>query len=155
MVVVLETKVKKENASFIMSRCGLRMKFYDNYDFAANGRIWLLWNEDVVSVRLIYRSDQIIHVEIQYNGGGPHFLFIAVYAENDSLPRVAMWEDIARLSANVNLPWLVAGDFNSMLVYGEKLSDGEPVNFDSSELLQCTSFCSLQDMRFTGVYHTW
>lgn len=55
-----------------------------------------------------------------------------------------MWADLVRLSKNVDLPWLVAGDFNTMLVYGEKLCDGEPASFDNSELLQCTSQCKLE-----------
>lgn len=155
IVVLLETKVKKENVNFIMSSCGLRMQYYDNYDFSVNWRIWLLWRDDDVSVKLLYSSDQIIHVEVQFKNGGPHFLFTAVYAANDSPPRQSMWNDIIRLSNSINLPWLVAGGFNTMLVYGEKLVDGESVSFDNSELLQYTSLCTLQDMKFTGVFHTW
>lgn len=94
-------------------------------------------------------------MEVKFIREGHHFLFTAVYAANDRLPREAMWEDIARLSTNVSLPWLVSGDFNTILVYGEKLSDGEPVSFNNSELLQCTSQCNLQDMQFSGVFHTW
>lgn len=51
---------------------------------------------------------------------------------NDAGPRESLCVDIQRISANASLPWLVAGDFNSMLVYGEKLADGEPVSFDNS-----------------------
>lgn len=120
-----------------------------------NGRIWFMWRSDVASFTLLHKSDQLIHTEVQLANGGPRFLFTAVYALNDAPLREPLWVDIQRISASVDMPWLVAGDFNTMLVRGEKLNDGEPVSFDNSELLHCTTFCNLQDMKFTGIFHTW
>lgn len=74
-------------------------------------------------------------------------MFTVVYAANESLQREPLWEDTVRISTAVQFPWLVAGNFNTMLVYGEKLIDGETVGFENSELLQCTFTCNPQDMR--------
>lgn len=79
ILVMLETKIKEDNAMLAMSSCGLNMKLINNYEYAANGRIWLMWRVDEASIKLLYCSDQLIHVKVEYSNGGPHFLFTAAY----------------------------------------------------------------------------
>lgn len=76
-----------------------------------------------------------------------------MYATNEAHPRESFWADIVRVPDNVNLPWLVARDFNTILEYGEKFNEGEPVNFDNTELFSCTNACNLQDMKLTSDNH--
>lgn len=155
ILVLLETRVRKEKAQSILNSCGLGMNCIDNYDYARNGRIWLLWSEERISVQLLFRSSQIVHSLITFKSNGSQFLLSAVYAENEATDRGSLWQDLADIANTSSIPWLVAGDFNTMLEFGEKINDGDPVSFDNSELLGCTSACKLQDMSFSGDFFTW
>lgn len=56
IIGIMESKVKEENIDRI-SRCsGSSMNVISNLDCHYNGRIMLLWNEDKVEIRVIYKS---------------------------------------------------------------------------------------------------
>lgn len=54
ILVLLGTKVKKDFANSVRQRCGLMMECIDNYDYTVNGRIWLLWKQEEVTVNLLH-----------------------------------------------------------------------------------------------------
>ncbi|KAF3637809.1 hypothetical protein FXO38_17725 [Capsicum annuum] len=58
----------------------------------------------------------------------------AIYAECKSHLREPLWDDLRHMAYNINLPWLIAGDFNCVLDASEKkggnlhkMSDSMPV----------------------------
>lgn len=52
-----------------------------------------------------------------------------VYATCDSRERMILWQDLS--SANINLPWMVVGDFN-VVAYQEEKIGGCPINLNVS-----------------------
>lgn len=53
------------------------------------------------------------------------------------------------------MAWLLAGDFNTTLRFGERMKDGTLVSGDTEELETLLESCHLMDMRFTGEFYTW
>ena len=61
---LVETKVRLEKSSFIFKNLLVGWQVLHNYNFNPSGRIWVLWNPEVVDVKLEYASDQIIHTHV-------------------------------------------------------------------------------------------
>lgn len=81
------------------------------------------------------------------------FYLSLVYAFNSSDGRVSLWQDIENLSAQVYLPWVIGGDFNTTMFYGERMTGGEVVTGETDELMHISASCQLQDLNYTGFIH--
>ncbi|XP_062096257.1 uncharacterized protein LOC133811163 [Humulus lupulus] len=77
-----------------------------------------------------------------------------VYAVNDSKGRYQLWKDLVQLSKGTNFPWIVGGDFNSVLSTQERLqyrdNANEMIPFQNSVV-----DCDLEDIKFNGNFFTW
>lgn len=62
MFGVIETKVKEGKLKKLLSSSGIYTKALSNHEFQYNGRVLLLWNEDMLDVQLFAMSSQFIHV---------------------------------------------------------------------------------------------
>ncbi|MCD7467955.1 hypothetical protein HAX54_005672 [Datura stramonium] len=62
----------------------------------------------------------------------PHsWLFTAIYAKNDSVSRIILWENLRHVSDNYHGSWLMEGDFNESKPYRSnlrQLASGPPSN---------------------------
>lgn len=45
LVAFLETKIKIQNSSIVANRIATNWKWFYNYDYAYNGRIWIAWDD--------------------------------------------------------------------------------------------------------------
>lgn len=72
-----------------------------------------------------------------------------------SLVREELWQTLKQLASNIQMPWVVFGDFSTTLHYEESVKEGKPVAEDTSELAEVVDQCGLQDLKSTGVFLTW
>ena len=49
-----------------------------------------------------------------------NFLFTTVYGSPQAKTRMRLWSDLTDIVSTVNGPWIVAGDFNTILCENEK-----------------------------------
>ncbi|XVF82969.1 hypothetical protein PTKIN_Ptkin16aG0095000 [Pterospermum kingtungense] len=104
-----ETSVKSHNVQKIVDRHSVGWKLLHNYAKAPNGRVWVLWKKHV-KVDLIATSAQCITCMADSNHC--KFILTAVYGKNDGVDRRSLWNHLIHLSKDIELPWLLAGDFN-------------------------------------------
>lgn len=71
------------------------------------------------------------------------------------MERSSLWQDVESLSAQITLPWLLGGDFNTTMSFGERMTGGELVDAETNELVNIASICKLQDMRYSRQLYTW
>lgn len=57
VAALLETKIKYGKSSRVLASLG-SWCLLENYDFAHNGRIWVIWDKSKVTVNRISLSDQ-------------------------------------------------------------------------------------------------
>ncbi|KAK4706496.1 hypothetical protein R3W88_033945 [Solanum pinnatisectum] len=91
---------------------------YANYN--QNGKIWVFIQEHI-HVGVLSDTEQQLSLQLQYQETGQSLVTTFVYAKCDDQERRGLWEDIHNLSININLPWLVGGDFNVILNDEEKI----------------------------------
>lgn len=79
----------------------------------------------------------------------------SIYATCNALERLELWDELERLAEEVDVPWIVEGDFNVILDQLEKLG-GLPVSLQEIiNFSQCINNCSLREIKFTGSAYTW
>ena len=95
---LVETKVSMENRISLSQNLFRGWSFLNNYSKHPNGRIWILWNPEISDVRLLYKSDQMIHVSATIIEKQTSFLATFVYGLNTPGERLSLWQDIKQIS---------------------------------------------------------
>ncbi|KAK6138148.1 hypothetical protein DH2020_028084 [Rehmannia glutinosa] len=80
---------------------------------------------------------------------------IFVYGLNKVADRKPLWEELERMRTVVKNPWLLVGDFNSMLPSGDR-KNGAPIRpFEIKDFNNCCSTLGLSDLPSKGHFFTW
>ncbi|GFZ09693.1 hypothetical protein Acr_21g0002920 [Actinidia rufa] len=83
--------------------CGWKM--VDNFNRHPNGRILVIWKEELVALVILETSDQAIHCQA-------------------TLGRRSLWEKLRRFNSIHHHPWILLGDFNNVLRLSDLRSTG-------------------------------
>ncbi|XP_019266476.1 PREDICTED: uncharacterized protein LOC109243918 [Nicotiana attenuata] len=126
MVGCFETKVKKSKAAVTQNKFGAGWKFVDNYSSAPKGRIWIGWKSVNVTVSVLQSSGQLIHCHIQ-DRNTIYCYGTFVYGLHTTAERKPLWDHLKAIYVNLSGPWIILGDFNSILSAGDRIN-GAPVH---------------------------
>ena len=110
LIGLVETRVRRENIPPIMQNLMGGWQMLQNYNYHLGGKIWVLWNPEVLEVSPTLVTDQILHISATIIEKQVTFLGSFVYGHNTSGERMTLWNDISSLRGN--LPWILVGDFN-------------------------------------------
>ncbi|XP_075660821.1 uncharacterized protein LOC142630676 [Castanea sativa] len=109
---------------------------------------------DVVVVELS-STEQEIHAVVTPNHQDGSWLLSVVYSSPCFAKRRLLWENLSSVAGLHSLPWVVAGDFNEVLM-GEDKYGGRPVNISRAlHFQECLDTCRLIDIGFSGSRFTW
>jgi hypothetical protein len=76
-----------------------------------------------------------------------------MYGFNTIIVRRALWEDLRRWGTDS--PWILFGDFISILSQDDK-HNGEPVsNYEISDFRECCADLGIADVNSMGCHFTW
>ncbi|XP_060177952.1 uncharacterized protein LOC132607890 [Lycium barbarum] len=100
----------------------LGMRFAYHY---CNGKIWFFVNDNV-DIEGIQDSEQQITVKLFFHEWNRALMITMVYAKFDSLERISLWDSLYSLADQMDMPWLVRGDFNVIMNEDNKIG-GLPV----------------------------
>ncbi|XP_062100478.1 uncharacterized protein LOC133806385 [Humulus lupulus] len=148
----LETKLKRNKIEEMMSNVFLGWNWYS--DILVEGRIMLVWKENVVSLTVTQSQDQLINCEVKIKGVSQKFCLSFVYGRNTMEERKGLWVLLTG-SQQVDLPWLVVGDFNAVFEFDDRIG-GSPVTeleVEDSSLWRANAL--LSEMHSIGSHFTW
>ncbi|XP_019241803.1 PREDICTED: uncharacterized protein LOC109221818 [Nicotiana attenuata] len=155
LVGLVETKVKEENAQKILKYIAPGWDILTNYREAKNGRVWLLWNSNILMVTKIRDDPQMIHSLVQSRQGDIQCYLTVVYGFNGLEQRKELWQNLQQIATIVTDPWLVAGDFNVVLYANDRLSCN-PVSFaETEDFSSCLQQTALSELPWQSEYYTW
>jgi hypothetical protein len=141
---LLETKLSMAK---VVCMHKLRLKtwqFVSNSEAAVYARIVVFWNPETVKVEMLHFSTQGIHVQITSLVQQFSFTATFIYGFNTITVRRALWEDLR--SWGMDSPWLLLGDFNSILSQ-EDMHNGEPIStYETSDFRECCSDLGIADL---------
>lgn len=130
-------------------------KWLASYNSSSRGRIWVGWDPQRTLFQLHSLSDQVIHGHMHMLPLNKSCFLSIVYAEHTFVSRHPLWADIVHLSENMNIPWLVAGDFNAIKEPSDRIGSSTVWIPSFDEFGQCLSQAGLDDLRYVGHRYTW
>ncbi|XP_060190654.1 uncharacterized protein LOC132619919 [Lycium barbarum] len=96
---------------------------YAHYN--CNGKIWFFVNDNV-DVEIPQDLEQQITIKLFFQEWNKSLMVTMVYAKCDHLERISLWDSLYSLADQMELLWLVGGDFNVIMNEKEKIG-GLPV----------------------------
>ncbi|XP_070052661.1 uncharacterized protein [Nicotiana tomentosiformis] len=130
-------------------------KHITNLDCHYNGRIWVTWRPDYYQIVLKYKSAQLITCEVLNIPLQLSFEITFVYVLNTKEERRILWEDLVIHSRTCRKPWLVLGDFNSILSAEDRIGGNKVTWADVVDFNNCVMECDLLELPAQGNRYTW
>lgn len=121
----------------------------DNYAYAQNGRIWVLWDKQAANIQVLEGCDQYLHCFVQLDQ--KQFMMIVVYTKNTAREREMLWPALVNISSSMVDPRLIVGDMNTTLMHEERMKNGVIIGGDNMELKEFCGAASLVVVSIPGV----
>ncbi|XP_077226384.1 uncharacterized protein LOC143862957 [Tasmannia lanceolata] len=126
-----------------------------NYNSFDRGRIWIIWNPNLVQVRILQEANQFMHCEVRFLQTNITLLVTSVYALNRGTERRVLWNHLSLIARSVSLPWIIMGDFNIIRFASEFLGGTGPSARDMEDFNSWIDECSVSDLRSFGQTLSW
>ncbi|XP_058734051.1 uncharacterized protein LOC131605747 [Vicia villosa] len=155
IAILLETRVKKDKAGRCRRNMGNRWKVIDNYSKHDNGRIWVLWDENKITVKVESMTDQMVHCGV-YNTDGEFVHWITtIYPSNILDRRKELWKDMGNISKLQQGPWIAMEDFNNVLGMQDRIGGRAVQEQEFKDLRDMMENERLFEIESKGERFTW
>ena len=152
MVVVMEPRISGRKADNFIKASGFdRSHRVEAVGFS--GGIWLLWR-DQFDVEIVLNHKQFVHLKISSKNVLTSWV-TAVYASLVPVIRSELWHHLNHLAAITNEPWIIGGDFNSILFPGEKMGGSVTTSGICKQFSDWFHNNGIHDLQFKGPRFTW
>ncbi|KAL9669520.1 hypothetical protein QQ045_007067 [Rhodiola kirilowii] len=150
VVGLQETKIDDGRLEAIRRRLGLKNGVQVSRQGVAGG-IALWWKEDI-SLRILsffkYHIDDVIEEEETVR-------VTVIYGEPVTARRSTTWNLLRHLHNQLNLPWIIFGDFNEVCFGWEVKGDRIRGEWQMRAFREAMSDCGLADLAFIGSPYTY
>lgn len=126
-----------------------------NYHHSSNGRIWITWDANIYKVTAITTTSQLIHCIVSNIPGTFSCECTIVYGFNSIDLRKPLCSDLRNIGQNVNLPWIICGDFNAVLHPTDRIFGFTITLAEIKDYSECIHDLMLNELSWKGEYYTW
>ncbi|KAL0439890.1 UNVERIFIED_CONTAM: hypothetical protein Slati_2472000 [Sesamum latifolium] len=147
---LLETRVSAINVERV--KRGMLPRWNWFMDYAGSGsRIWLAWDDDFVGIDVLDVDAQYVHCPVLVRCIHTHVLMTIVYGVNDLGGRRVLWQHLSNISRMIaDIPWLVGGDFNTILDISEVCGQSGDIRSTVEDFQACLHDTSLINLPMQG-----
>lgn len=108
-----------------------------------------------MEVTVLSSTKQEIHATVKDLSLNASWMLSVVYASPRFAERRLLWDNLTTIAGLHSLPWVIAGDFNEILL-GEDKFGGRPINVNRAlKFQECLNDCGMIDLGFTSPKYTW
>ncbi|KAL2248543.1 UNVERIFIED_CONTAM: putative ribonuclease H protein [Sesamum indicum] len=147
MLVIIEPKVKLDEQYFC------RRLGFDKVISNSNSKIWCFMKEDL-DCEILISQEQFLHLRIFSDFWPNGILCTWVYAKHTRAERRELWDALRNIDDGEE-PWLLGGDFNTVLYCSERKGGAAPKIRTMEDFGDMMMDCGLQDAGFEGSKFTW
>ncbi|XP_019238000.1 PREDICTED: uncharacterized protein LOC109218123 [Nicotiana attenuata] len=97
----------------------------------------------------------MIHCQVKSRKGDIDCFLTVVYGYNGLEQRRSLWDNLQLLSLSIAVPWLIAGDFNTVLYPNDRLSCNPASYSEIQEFAACLQHITLTELLWKGDYYIW
>ncbi|XP_059315791.1 uncharacterized protein LOC132066504 [Lycium ferocissimum] len=130
-------------------RLGMR---YAHHNY--NGKIWFFINDNI-DVEVIQDTDQQITVKLSFQEDNKILMTTMIYAKCEALERINLWDNLYNLADQMEVPWLVGGDFNVIMNEDEKIGGHTSYPDEYEDFAFCVNSCELFEVSFKRRLFAW
>lgn len=152
-LAILEPRISGIRADKVVEKFGFSGAVrVDPVGFA--GGIWCFWKRSLLSMEVVSTSKYCVVLNVNPRSPTPWLLSV-VYGSPQERFRDELWEELRGISTELDLPWCVLGDFNSVLHSHEKSGSGDFNQRSGQKFADCIFDCGLVDLGYKGPIFTW
>lgn len=151
---VLKAKLKLDRVHSFIHRKFRNWDWCSNFEQINGGRILVVWNPSLVECTSLEITPQVIHCNILDKVTSKKFVCSFVYGANTVAARRELWISLFIMGQNMNDPWIVLGDFNSILSLRDRNDGILPYNSDMDDFLTRNTLLGLEDAPSVGSHFT-
>jgi exonuclease III len=155
MVCVQESKLQVVDSCIIFQTFG---SAFDGFDFipadGTKGGIIVAWKSNMLRVNTLHKGEFSITVEITSLKDARTWAMTTVYGPQEDGDKVRFLHELTHIGANMQLPWIVSGDFNLVWDASDK-SNGRVNRRLMNKFRHTINSLALQDMPLQGRSFTW
>ncbi|XP_026450516.1 uncharacterized protein LOC113350588 [Papaver somniferum] len=149
LIWIAEPKVRaKRNFVKNLRVPGMSQMLINNSSDTKKGNIWLLWHYSLEIPTIISSTKQVITVRVG------EVLVTGIHAACLTVDRRELWEELLKIN-KMQLPWLVLGDFNTILSCDEKVEGRSPLRLSMTNFNNCLDHCGLLQAPKSGIQFSW
>ncbi|XP_019241256.1 PREDICTED: uncharacterized protein LOC109221250 [Nicotiana attenuata] len=94
-------------------------------------------------------------IRVYHQDLGKYIMMTFVYAKCCALERLELWDNLYYLASDMELPWLVGGDFNVVMGEEEKIGGLPVYPPEYEDFAFCVNSCGLFNLGYKGSPFTW
>ncbi|EOY06959.1 Uncharacterized protein TCM_021521 [Theobroma cacao] len=117
-------------------------------------KIWIFCSEEI-GCEILLDHVQYLHVKITVPWLSHPIFSSLVYAKCTRQERLELWNCLRSISWDMQGPWMVGGDFNSILSSAERLHGAHPHSGSMEDFATMLLDCGLLDAGYEGNNFTW
>ena len=120
----METKVKEQNMAQVVRNTCYSWHWDHNATSSERVRILICWQPKAYQFQVLHKSEQLVYGKATQMSSNKKFYITFMHGNNHEAQRRPMWDILVAISHNMDDPWSVLGDFNSVLNQGERVGGG-------------------------------
>ncbi|XP_074304440.1 uncharacterized protein LOC141639159 [Silene latifolia] len=151
---LLGTKINPTRVPTVVNKVFSEWSMSTNSTYHKGGRVWVLWEPNMVDVQFLDYNAQYIHLHVTDKETHEHITITFVYAFNGVTEREPLWGNLKRLAGSTQGPWVIGDDFNCVTQASDRLG-GTFSDAEAEPFQQCLEEYEVMDIQSTGAYYTW
>ncbi|KAH7861063.1 hypothetical protein Vadar_021190 [Vaccinium darrowii] len=120
----------------------------------AAGGICVFWNNQQARVKTVNHNMHLLDIEISF-GRAEVWRITGVHASSSLEERKNMWTHLSQLNPGDSQPWVLIGDFNTIVSNEEKQGGIDKEEWEMSDFRKFINDNELIDLGFVGYPFTW
>lgn len=116
LVILLEPRINGDSANAVCRRMLGKTRWVRSEATGFSGGVWMLWDKDEFSLELKYHDKKFLYFWVR-SREGLEWELTAVYAYHNPSIRKFLWGKLSEVK--ISRPWVLAGDFNCVLMEEE------------------------------------
>ncbi|XP_004253414.2 uncharacterized protein [Solanum lycopersicum] len=152
---LVETRVKNNKLSSVLRGIAPGWQVLHNYEDSANGRIWVIWDDNWYEVKKISSSAQMLHCQVNERSKGYQIMLTVVYGLNTAEQRKSLWKDLETLAQGITQSWLIVGDFNAVMYAKDRIAGVPVTSNEIKDFGDCVRDMGVNELQWNGNYYTW
>lgn len=155
IVCMQETKWSTDNKLLVKETVGPRLQNYEMIEAKGTaGGVLIAWDQNLFTKIDHEKGDYCLSIDFTVNLDSSVFRYTGVYGPANQQDKPLFFQELREAKPNIQMPWMVAGDFNVTLRSQDRANN----NYPTRHMMRFRALADelqLIDMRLQGRKFTW